>query len=411
MLEKQTNKRPDTTTTYQIINNTMQDDRTLMPEDRVWITRVSDAVENRLKAFGPSRDFNLQTITEEVGLDLHSLHKEGALMYALWVALLSVLRKKLKKNDYKYQTLEDFLAAYPGQFDTESDTEKILLWQTANWMSILFQMITARKNKGLAMMIIPKLVEGWDAKYVTGSGQTKATANRVQIFEHEGNVRANHRGKGKQVVPSTKGDVPIVPKKKPLTPKSKAVKFNHLMWKKNLLKRKRSDDLYVVSTDSIPGFDTDKGSVTSTDEDDCDRKGVQMSNPYIINNSFRPPTIVYAATGFNMSGPVLVTDPAYATLGPPMPLHYPVNENFLDPLNFISIGGPSELQREYSWTEIPVNGSNTSSDSGSSEDNDCNDPLISVKTNSKKKSVPVFTSGTSDGVLNSQSVQDIFAGY
>jgi hypothetical protein len=36
-------------------------------------------------------------------------------------------------------------------------------------------------------------VEGWQAKYVTGSGQTAATASRVHIFETEGETHANHR--------------------------------------------------------------------------------------------------------------------------------------------------------------------------------------------------------------------------
>lgn len=63
-------------------------------------------------------------------------------------------------------------------------------------MNILFRYIPARKNKGLAIAIIPKLVEGWFTKYVTGSGQKKSTADRVRIFETEGDVKPNHRGKG-----------------------------------------------------------------------------------------------------------------------------------------------------------------------------------------------------------------------
>lgn len=47
-------------------------------------------------------------------------------------------------------------------------------------------------------------MEGWQTKYVTGSGQTKATASRVHIFEKEGNITPHHRGrlKPKKAMPA-----------------------------------------------------------------------------------------------------------------------------------------------------------------------------------------------------------------
>ena len=57
-------------------------------------------------------------------------------------------------------------------------------------MAILLSMVTPRKSKGLAMAVVPKVIEGMSAKYVTGSGQTKSTADRVHIFETEGGVTA-----------------------------------------------------------------------------------------------------------------------------------------------------------------------------------------------------------------------------
>jgi len=56
--------------------------------------------------------------------------------------------------------------------------------------------VPPKKNKGLAIQVIPKLVEGYSAKYITGSGQTHATADRVHIYEIEGCVRPFLRGKG-----------------------------------------------------------------------------------------------------------------------------------------------------------------------------------------------------------------------
>ena len=45
------------------------------------------------------------------------------------------------------------------------------------------------------MEVIPKLVEGSMARYVTGSGQTQATTDRVHIYETEGNIAPLSRGR------------------------------------------------------------------------------------------------------------------------------------------------------------------------------------------------------------------------
>jgi hypothetical protein len=114
---------------------------------------------------------------------------------ALWVALLTVMRNYIPTEKHKYPTVEAFTAAYGGFFDHHNPTDLAKLWNTANMMVVLFTLIPSKKNKGLAIAIIPKVIEGWYAKYVTGSGQTKATADRVKIFETEGNVLPNQRGK------------------------------------------------------------------------------------------------------------------------------------------------------------------------------------------------------------------------
>ncbi len=45
--------------------------------------------------------------------------------------------------------------------------------------------------------MVPKLIEGFDAIYITGSGQTKQTADRVKIYEVEGDVLPTKRFKWK----------------------------------------------------------------------------------------------------------------------------------------------------------------------------------------------------------------------
>lgn len=175
----------------------LMNDPTLSPLDRQWVVSFQAAVDDILAKRGFSPDLSLFTVASTIGLDVSNLHKEGTLLYALWVVILNALQKYVTPADMKYPSIETFLEAYPGWFINDSDYEKRYLWLSANWMNILFRMITARKNKGLVLQVIPKLVEGWDAKYVTGSGQTKATANRVHIFETEGNTKANQRGKAK----------------------------------------------------------------------------------------------------------------------------------------------------------------------------------------------------------------------
>jgi hypothetical protein len=177
----------------------MINDPSLSALDRQWVLLFQKAVDDFLaKNGGYTPELSLFNMSSSIGLDISGLHKDGTMLYALWLTILSSLSNYITvAKDFKYPAVEDFLAAYPGYFLNESDYEKRYLWISANWMNILFRMVSARKNKGLVLYVIPKLVEGWDAKYVTGSGQTKATANRVHIFEVEGNTTANQRGKAK----------------------------------------------------------------------------------------------------------------------------------------------------------------------------------------------------------------------
>jgi hypothetical protein len=72
-----------------------------------------------------------------------------------------------------------------------------------NFYFRILRFIPAKLNKGLIIGVIPKFVEGLYAKYVTGSGQTVQTADRVHIYETEGNVkpcRRNIAGRKKEAV-------------------------------------------------------------------------------------------------------------------------------------------------------------------------------------------------------------------
>jgi len=134
-------------------------------------------------------------IAEGLGLDLHHIEKVSMLPTAIWVAFL-ILNKDflLEKKSKKYASIDEFLSKYP-QFQEYDEPEKQRLFETANWMNIFFEYMPAKKNKGLIIQVIPKFLEGWQVKYVTGSGQTLRTRNRVTIYETEGDIKPYLRGK------------------------------------------------------------------------------------------------------------------------------------------------------------------------------------------------------------------------
>ena len=184
----------------------MMNDITLSEIDKDWVKmfefRIDDILKNDYcNSNNINYRFDFNELCKSIGLDSTILNKEGTLMYALWVTLLNGIRKYKLLTSFKYPTIELFLTNYDyyDKFKHENEIEIKKLWYIANWMSYLFTMVSAKKNKGLAMIVIPKLIEGWNIKYITGSGQTRATTNRVHIFECEGNVKANHRGKVKKL--------------------------------------------------------------------------------------------------------------------------------------------------------------------------------------------------------------------
>ncbi len=88
--------------------------------------------------------------------------------------------------------MEAFLAVYSDLKD-RSATEREKLRLTANWMDLAFHTMTPKNNKTFVLNLIPRIVEGRNVRYVTGSGQTKPTADRVNLFRMEGNCEKVQR--------------------------------------------------------------------------------------------------------------------------------------------------------------------------------------------------------------------------
>eukprot|EP01033_Poteriospumella_lacustris_P004944 gene4944-3536_t len=184
-------------------------DPTLTSADKASLTKFRALVETFLEEQNPPgsewKNLSMFQLCESVGVDLSSLAKEGQMLSALWVIVLRGIRKYTPDENLKYPTFESFKTAYGDEFSRDDEAEWKKLWQVANWMHILFELIPAKKNKGLSMLVAPRFVEGWHVKYVTGSGQTHYTANRVRVFETEGETKAAHRGKLKMKPKTKKG--------------------------------------------------------------------------------------------------------------------------------------------------------------------------------------------------------------
>ncbi len=84
------------------------------------------------------------------------------------------------------KTCDEFLEKYPD-FKERGSSEQDRLRNSANWMDLSFYTIQPRNNKTFILNLIPRVVEGRNARYITGSGQTKPTTDRVNLFRWEGN--------------------------------------------------------------------------------------------------------------------------------------------------------------------------------------------------------------------------------
>lgn len=115
------------------------------------------ALDSPLSASDPTTVLSDILMTARHRLSL--LSKEVSLSpgYVVIVVLLQLLANLFSADNMKYPSVASFMEVYPI-FEDRSSVEKEKLFHTANWMHILFQITTAKKNKGLVMAIIPKFV-------------------------------------------------------------------------------------------------------------------------------------------------------------------------------------------------------------------------------------------------------------
>lgn len=99
----------------------------------------------------------------------------------------------------KYDSLEELLSVYPEFSSSGADLERAQLLENANMMASALSFVTPTQNKGVLLSIVPRLTEGPHVKYVTGGGSSRATLDRVMIFEREGNCTVRRRSMGNTV--------------------------------------------------------------------------------------------------------------------------------------------------------------------------------------------------------------------
>lgn len=158
-------------------------------EEDMLYSFVASAREKANRVGILDESWRLPNIALEAKISIVEVSK--AMLAAMWIEFLEIVRIYLSPESFKYQSVDAFLYAYTNHssFTEYSTDEQITLMEIANWMNILFFYGSAKKKKGLIIEVVPRLVEGPDAKYITGSGQTQATADRVLIYEIEGGVK------------------------------------------------------------------------------------------------------------------------------------------------------------------------------------------------------------------------------
>jgi hypothetical protein len=146
----------------------------------------------------------------------HTLPRHDRHRSTLQVLFLSLMRELVP---LRYVTVESFLAqkAYSGFKDRTPD-EVTRLHSYANWFDLVLLTVKPENNKSFLMTVVPRLVEGEAAKYITGSGESVQTSDRVLTYRTEGNcVQVKRAPRNRTTYSTTR------PRKRPFEEAAKAL--------------------------------------------------------------------------------------------------------------------------------------------------------------------------------------------
>ena len=211
------------TTNNQLVDDILRDKSLAQPTIKKFINAAKDIVKNANVA-NNYETWNMEAVLNAAGIAKHNWTKESYMSVALWVLFFSITGEHYPTAQLKYQNVKSFLEAYEGYFNDMEPMEQETLKNEANWFKLVSVLLPPSKNKGLSIQVVPRLVEGWYAKYVTGSGQTDATKRRVHIFEKEGGVVPSGRGGRTAVSTKKKKPTKAARKTKPSSSKKSTVK-------------------------------------------------------------------------------------------------------------------------------------------------------------------------------------------
>lgn len=132
------------------------------------------------------RYYDMQVFqTEKQKLALSQIHIILRTTYVL------ILSHHDSVKELMWPSVAVLLQQYP-QFGDQDEQELRYLLRFRNYLRIALLIIPPRLNKQLLLKIAAHL-EGSGQEYVTGGGQKPCVTRRVQIYEREGNIRAEKR--------------------------------------------------------------------------------------------------------------------------------------------------------------------------------------------------------------------------
>ena len=94
---------------------------------------------------------------------------------------------------YKYIDNNALIARYPEFESTSRSSDLDKLRGFANFMNFTFYFVTAKLNRQHVFNIVTRITEGKDVRYVTGTGKTQSTSDRVLIYNREGGILPKSR--------------------------------------------------------------------------------------------------------------------------------------------------------------------------------------------------------------------------
>jgi len=166
---------------------------------KAFVVKCSDIMTHK-KGNWKEADCRIEKLAEAAGLHVSTTNTGGFCKKAMWVLYLKIVRNNLSSDDLDhYPSTKEFFEKYKS-FKDRNEDEQLKLLETANWMHRIFKfgLLDPAKNKGLVLDIIPMFLENWDVRYVTGSGLKEATADRVLIYEGEGEISPAKRNNSKR---------------------------------------------------------------------------------------------------------------------------------------------------------------------------------------------------------------------